>query len=202
MHLPRIDVLLASMVGLVFFSKVDRRKRYHQVMVFEDHIYKTTFKAHIGTYECPGLPFGQTNSGKTFQRVVDFLFIKHLNVNIFAYQDDILIATPTLELHYEVLEHVFSQLDKYNLKANLGKCQFFMDQINFLGFIITREEILPDANRMSPILNFPQPTSVSQILSFLGMLTFYRGHLVQFSKVAKLLYQLLKKDVPFSWGSA
>ena len=106
--LPRIDLLLAIMVGLVFFSKVDCRKRYHQVMVFEDHIYKTTFKAHSGTYECPGMPFGQTNSGKTFQRVVDFLFIKHLNVNIFAYQDNILIATPTFELHYEVLEHLFS----------------------------------------------------------------------------------------------
>ena len=70
-----------------------------------------------------------------------------------------------------------------------------MEEIPYLGFLIAVKCIVPDMSRVAPILQFRVPQSVTQTLSFLGMLTFYRGHLLQFSKVAEPLYQLLKKDV-------
>ena len=68
--LPRIDIILASLLGLKWFSKFDMRKRYHYVGINEAHIHKSVFKCHYGTFEYLGMFFCQTNNGKTFQRVV------------------------------------------------------------------------------------------------------------------------------------
>ena len=84
----------------------------------------------------------------------------------YLYQDDILVGTPTPELHFEVIEFVLKQLSYYNLKVNLGKCQFLMSSIPYLGFVINSEGITPDLSRVEQILNFPTPESTSQIPSF------------------------------------
>ena len=84
--------------------------------------------------------------------------------------------TSTIEKHMEVLKKVFELLSKYNFKTNPSKCQFLMTETKYVGFHISQDGIVPDAERTARIdlLNVPQ--DVTQLQSFLGSVQFYRQH--------------------------
>ena len=199
--LPRIDVILKEFHGKWYFSKIDLRKGYWQIPMKESDISKTGFVTHVGHYQYKTMPFGLKNSGKTFQKVMDFVFAPYLNTEIFVYQDDILITTETVERHMELIEEVFKLLDKYNLKVKLSKCTFLYPDAHYLGFYLNGESVSPDPERVQPILKFQKPTTLKEVQRFIGMVSYYRGSVNNFAKRAAPLYALLKKNVEFRWES-
>ena len=82
----------------------------------------------------------------------------------------------------------------------LKKCYFCLPNIAFLGHIVGRNGIQPDPSKIEKVKNFPIPTDVSSLRSALGLFSYYRKFVKDFSRIAKPLNQLLKKDIPFEWA--
>jgi hypothetical protein len=110
------------------------------------------------------------------------------------------IYAKSLSEHDVKLREVFGRIRKFNLKLQPDKCEFLRKEVNYLGHVITEDGVRPDPGKVSVIENFPQPTSTKQLKSFLGMASYYRKFIPNFSRVAAPLHTLLKKDANFEWA--
>ncbi|GBC18044.2 hypothetical protein GLOIN_2v1843776 [Rhizophagus irregularis DAOM 181602=DAOM 197198] len=105
----------------------------------------------------------------------------------------------TFEQHLDNITQVFQALRNANLKIKLKKCYFCLPSIAFLGHIVGRDGIRVDPSKIEKIRNFPAPTSVTEIRSVLGLFSYYRKFIKDFSKIAKPISKLLQKETPFQW---
>ncbi|GBC26766.2 RNA-directed DNA polymerase homolog [Rhizophagus irregularis DAOM 181602=DAOM 197198] len=105
----------------------------------------------------------------------------------------------TFEQHLDNITQVFQALRNANLKIKLKKCYFCLPSIAFLGHIVGRDGIRVDPSKIEKIRNFPAPTSVTEIRSALGLFSYYRKFIKDFSKIAKPISKLLQKETPFQW---
>ena len=97
------------------------------------------------------------------------------------------------------IQQVFDALRKACLKIKLKKGYFCFPSIAFLGHIVGRNGIAPDPAKIEKVKNFPEPTNLKELRGALGLFSYYRKFVKDFSKIAKPLLDLLKKDAPFSW---
>ncbi|GFX31269.1 hypothetical protein TNCV_2060881 [Trichonephila clavipes] len=108
---------------------------------------------------------------------------------VFAFVDDILVASSSPEEHLQHLQILFTRLQQYGLSLKPSKCIFGVTSIKFLGFKVSESGIEPLSDRVDCILNFPQPTTLTQLRRFLGLFNFYRRFV---PKAAHLLAPLNK----------
>src|SRR3954449_3759360 len=148
------------------------------------------------------MPFGLTNAPSTFMRLMNEVLRAFIGRFVVVYFDDILIYSKSLEEHLEHLRAVFIALRDARLFGNLGKCTFCTDRVSFLGYVVTPQGIEVDKAKIEAIESWPQPKTVTQVRSFLGLAGFYRRFVKDFSTIAAPLNELTKKDVPFVWGAA
>ena len=100
-----------------------------------------------------------------------------------AYFDDILIYSETLEEHSFHLQSVFDRLRQHDLRLKLKKCSFLQSETSYLGFIIDRDGIRPDPKKVDAIKPLPRPTCVREVRSFIGMCSYYRRFIPNFSEI-------------------
>ena len=198
--LPRIDSCLDAMAEARWFSTYDLRSSYHQVPVAEEDMDKTTFICPRGMYRYRTMPFGLCNAGATFQRLMDVV-LSGLNLEIcLVYLDDIVVYSKTTEQHLERLEAVLTRLSRAGLKLKPEKCKFFQKSVSFLGHIISDQGIGTDPEKIRAVVEWPVPTNVRQVRSFIGLASYYRRFVRDFVKTAAPLHALMKKNQRFSWG--
>ena len=138
------------------------------------------------------MPFGLTNAPATFQRLMESCLGElHLNWCI-IYLDDIIVFSRTQEEHVHRLKAVTSKLREAGLKLKPTKCDLFKQQINYLGHVVSKEGVSTDPDKIAAVTEWPQPTTVTEVRSFLGFVSYYRRFIPNFSKVAKPLNQLLQ----------
>ncbi|XP_075478857.1 uncharacterized protein LOC142519714 [Primulina tabacum] len=118
---------------------------------------------------------------------------------VIVFIDDILIYSKTRELHAEYLRTVLELLREKQLYAKLKKCEFCLEQISFLGHIVSRDGIVVDPMKIEIVKQWPIPTTVSEVRSFLGLAGYYRRFIANFSKIALRLTNLTRKAVKFEW---
>ncbi len=94
---------------------------------------------------------------------------------------------------------VLEKLREHQLYAKFSKCEFWLKEVRYLGHIISREGIVVDPSKVQSATEWLAPTSVSEIRSFLGLAGYYRRFIENFSKIAKPMTKLLKKDTKFKW---
>jgi len=195
--IPRINDLLDQLAGARVFSKMDLRSGYHQIKIRKEDIPKTAFVTRYGSYEYTVMSFGLTNAPATFMRLMNSIFMDYLDKFVVIYIDDILIYSKTDEEHDEHLRLVLTRLREHRLYAKFSKCEFWLDKLVFLGHVISANgvEVIPD--KIQAILDWKTPMSVKDIRSFLGLAGYYRRFIEGFSKIAKALTGLLKKDRKF-----
>ena len=132
------------------------------------------------------MPFGLTNGPATFQRLMESCLSElHLNWCI-IYLDDIIVFSRTPEEHVHGLRAVFEKLKAASLKLKPSKCDFFKKEIKYLGHVVSEEGVSTDPDKIKSVTEWPQPTTVTEVRSFLGFVSYYRRFIPNFSKVAKL----------------
>ncbi len=130
------------------------------------------------------MPFRFSNIPASFQGYINKILIKKLDIFVVVYLNDILIHIENLrQLHIKEVWWVLEQLRKYGLYANLKKCWFHEDEVQFLGFVISTQEIKMELERIEAIKNWPKPQSVRDIQMFLGFANFYRRFIKNFSRI-------------------
>ena len=140
--LPGIDDLFDQLQGAQVFSNIDLRSRYHQLKIKNEDIPKTTFKTRYRHYEFLVMPFGLTNASAAFMDLMNRVFHKYLDRFVIVFIDDILIFSKSMAEHEEHLRIVFQILREKKLYAKFKKCEFWLDQVVFLGHVISEARIL------------------------------------------------------------
>ena len=159
---------------------------------------KTAFACHRGLFEFNVMPFGLTSAPAVFQELMAIV-LQGLNHYATAYLDDILIYSETLEDHLIHLQNVFDRLREHGLKLKLKKCSFLQSETHYLGFIIYSRGIQPDPQKIEAIKSLPSPTCVREVRSFIGMGSYYRRFIPNFSEIAEPVIALTRKHARFKW---
>ena len=118
-----------------------------------------------------------------------------------AYLDDVLIFSKNPEEHLRHIETIFERIRQHGLNLKLKKCAFFKEETEYLGFVISEDGVKPDPKKVEAIRDLPEPKSVREIRGFIGMCSYYRRFVPNFSKIAEPLIDLTKKYARFKWTS-
>ena len=197
--LPRIDDIFDALRGAKYFSTLDLASGYHQVAVAPQDQEKTGFVTPWGHYEYTVMPFGLCNAPATFQRLMALIFSGLIGLDCLIYLDDIIIFSPTFEIHLIRLDKVFNRLKDQNLKIKLTKCKFGLSSVKFLGHIVSSEGIGVDLEKISSIQEWKFPQNVTEMRSFLGLASYYRRFIEDFGKISAPLTRMLENNRPFIW---
>lgn len=138
------------------------------------HEYKTAFKTRYGLFEYLVMPFGLMNAPAQFQSHMQHIFGDLLDLSVVIYLDDILIFSRTLEEHRQVVRQVLQRLEAHGLYAKESKCEFHRESVEFLGMIVSANGLAMCSNKVKTIQEWPTPTSIKEVQSFLGFANFYR----------------------------
>jgi hypothetical protein len=197
--IPRIDDMLDALRGAKWFTTLDLASGYWQVEMDSKDQDKTAFITKQGTYEFTVMPFGLTNAPATFQRLMDQVLNDMSYQGVIVYLDDINIYSETFDEHLTKLKEVFKRLRAAGLKLGPDKCHFLQSKLEFLGHIVSGEGIMADPAKVEKVKNFPVPITRTQVRGFLGLASYYRKFIKDFSKIAQPLNHLLRKDSELEW---
>ncbi|KMQ88519.1 hypothetical protein RF55_11982 [Lasius niger] len=148
-HLPTVDELFASMEGGTVFSKIDLLQAYLQMEIRSEDQHLLTWNTHKGLYRPKRLMYGTASAPAIWQRDIENILKDLSGVAVFL--DDIRVSGKDPEDHLQKLEAVFKRLQQYNMRINLDKSEFFMEQINYCGYIIDKNGLHkePDKSKQS-----------------------------------------------------
>ena len=197
--IPVIEDLLAKIGKAQWFSTLDLMSGYYQISVRKEDRPKTAFVTPFGKYQFNVMPFGLTNAPSTFCRYMSTV-LGDLDF-VAVYLDDILIFSKTREEHYNHVRTVLRKLQKAQLTVKRPKCHFFKNKVTFLGHILDGVGIRPRDVKVKAIMEFPEPSTKKQAMSFLGMVNFYRKFIDHCSTKAHPINEFISKE-DVNWGEA
>jgi hypothetical protein len=146
--LPRIDILFDQLTGARVFSKIDLRSGYHQIRIRPEDIPKTAFTTRYGLFEYLVMSFGLTNAPAHFTHLMNSVFMSELDKFVVVFIDDILIYSKNEEEHAQHLQIVLTRLREHQLYAKFSKCAFWLEEIQFLGHVLSARGIAVDPSKV------------------------------------------------------
>ena len=145
------------------------------------------------------MPFGLTNAPVAFMDLMNRVFRPYLDQFVVVFVDDVLVYSPDVETHRMHLKAVLETLRQNQLFAKFSKCEFWLEEVAFLGHVISGAGIKVDPTKVEAVSSWVRPKAVSEIRSFLGLAGYYRRFIQDFSKIAEPLTRLTRKEVSFVW---
>jgi hypothetical protein len=127
------------------------------------------------------------------------VFMDELDKCVVVFIDDILVFSKTAKEHEVHLRIVLGKLRQHQLYAKFSKCEFWMEEVAFLGHVLSAKGVAVDPSKIEAVSKWQSPKSVTEIRSFLGLAGYYRRFIEKFSKIAKLMTELLKSNTPYMW---
>ena len=163
--------------------------------------WKAVFSTPEGVFEPTVMFFGLTNSLATFQAMMNNL-LRDLVVEekIAVFIDDVMIATETEEGHDEIVEEVLKRLEENDLFVKPEKYVWMIREVGFLGVIIGEDRVRIEKKKVQRVIEWPVPKSVKDMQKFLGLANYYRQFVKDFVNIARLLHEMIRKEIKWSWG--
>ncbi|TPX30033.1 hypothetical protein SmJEL517_g06288, partial [Synchytrium microbalum] len=193
---------LLDKVNTAWYSSLDLAAGYWQIPLHPRDREKTAFVTPSGLYEFLRMPFGLTNAPATFQRVMDTTLAGLKWECCLVYLDDIIVFSSTFEKHISDLDKVLKRLIEMGFSLKASKCQLCATEIEYLGHIVTPTGIKPSPEKVRSVQQYPTPQSVADVRSFLGLTSYYRRFIPDFSLKAASLFDLLHGATPWKWETS
>lgn len=200
--IPRMDETIDRLKGSKYFTIVDMKGAFHQIIVDEKSRDLTAFTPNNYQYRFIRLPFGLSAGPLTWQYAITIILTEYINKGIQVYADDVIFHAPTLEEHNRLLRWGMNRIQEHNMQLKIPKCTFFARNFEYLGHEINEHGIKPLQKKVQAIKDYPRPKNLKEIQRFLGLCGYYRKFVPNFARIAKPITSLLKKDMPFIWADA
>lgn len=197
--IPLIDEIIDKMNGSKYFSTLDLHGAYHQIPLERKSKQYTAFSTAWKKYQFTSVPFGLSSSPYALLKAIHEI-MDEIN-GAYVYMDDIIVFSSTLEEHVTILSQILERFSQHKLKLKTKKSKFLLNQVVYLGFIISSEGLKTDPKKVECIQKFPRPQTVKQVQSFMGICNYYRRYINNYAGLAKCLYNICKKDQPFDWSN-
>ena len=175
--LPRVAELLQELGGNCYFSSLDCLNAFHQIPLQESDKHYTAFRTHEGLFQFNVCPFGLRNIPSSWQRCIDTVLSGLTGVCCLVYIDDCLVFSKTFEDHLRDLTLVVKRFKDAGLILKIKKCEMLRDEVSFLGFLVTPEGVKADPKKIAPVKDWPKPTNVTELRSFVGFANHYRRYI-------------------------
>ena len=146
--LPKIDDLFNQLKGASIFLKIDLRSGYHQLRIKDVDVHKTAFRTRYGHYEFLVMSCGLKNAPATFMDLMNRVFRSYVDLFVVVFIADILVYSKERENHDTHLRVVLETLRNEQLYAKLSKCEFWLNEVSFLGHIVSKEGIRVDPKKI------------------------------------------------------
>lgn len=199
--LPLIEGLLGRLDRAKYMSSLDLKDAFWQIPLEADSREKTAFTVPgRPLYHFTVMPFGLCNAPQTLCRLMHKVIPHHLHERVFVYLDDLLIMTPTFDEHLSLLSEVADRLARAGLTINVEKSHFLLNEIDYLGYVVSGGSLRPNPDKVRAIAEFPIPKNVKQVRRFLGVSGWYRRFIDGYSTLSAPLTNLLKKNGKFIWS--
>ncbi|XP_038063012.1 uncharacterized protein LOC119733697 [Patiria miniata] len=200
--MPTIDTILDSLHGAKIFSSLDLRSGYWQMGMAPEDAEKTAFICEEGLFHFTVLPFGVVNGPASFQRLMSEVLGDLIGRTCYVYLDDIVCYSHDVDQHLADLREVLAKLRSAGLTVNFEKCNFACSEMSYLGHVVSEDGLRPNPDKVAAIRDYPVPQTRKQLERFLGMVGWYQKFIPHLSDTADPLYQLRRKDVPWTWSPA
>lgn len=197
--LPHADQCFDRAQGCSIFSKLDLHSGFWQILLDEGSAHLTAFRTHFGHYEYTVLPMGLCNAPATFMALMNKVLRKELDQFVLAFLDDIFVFSHSVDEHLQHLRTVLTRMRENRLYLKPSKCEWMKSEVEFLGHRIGEDGLTVDPHKVDAIRQWPAPTDVSDLRSFLGLANYYRRFIKGYSDLALPLTNLTA-NVDWRWG--
>ncbi|KAJ0169591.1 hypothetical protein K1T71_014776 [Dendrolimus kikuchii] len=196
--LPTAQELFAKLHGGRLYSKLDLSQAYSQLELDDESQRYTCINTHRGLFKFTRLVFGLACAPAIFQRTMECV-LSGID-GVLCMLDDILISSVDYAEHVQRLHLVLKKLQDVGLTVQKDKCEFFKDQVEYLGYTINKHGLKKSLKKVEAVMNAPVPNNVNKLQSFLGLVNYYRNFIPNASSMLSPLYDLLQKSTKWVWG--
>lgn len=196
--LPLIEDQIDQLSGAHFFSSLDMAAGFHQILIHPDSVEKTAFVTPEGQYEYLAMPFGLRNAPSVYQRCINNA-LRELKDKPLVYMDDVLCYSSNIPEGLDRLDLVLGALSKAGFSLNLQKCSFMKRKVIYLGNEIQSGEVRPNTLKVQALIDAPSPKTATQVRQFLGLASYFRKFIPNFTRLVGPLYPLTKLKGPIKW---
>ncbi|KAI1306496.1 Retrovirus-related Pol polyprotein from transposon [Halotydeus destructor] len=199
---PLIKVIdnLNMLSEAVLYTLLDLFRGFWPIPIKKEHRKYTAFTTRAGLFQFKGAPMGIATIPQKFQRVINNIIGGLRFDGVLVYLDDVLVYGKNFEQMFLRLEAVFKLLRKYGLQLNPKKCTFAAREVEYLGFVVSKDGYRPDERKMDAVLRMPPPKNAKEVMSFLGTTGYFRAFIDGYADSAQALYKFTRKGVLYDWG--
>ena len=195
--MPNPRDLFATLAGGKPFTRLDMKQAYQQMKVDKESQKYSTINTNKGLFTYTRMPFGISTAPGKWQRAMDSVLAGVPGV--ICYLDDILIVGDSDEQHEERLRMVLELLDQAGLRLKREKCEFHKTSVEYLGHVIGEQGLKPTESKVKAIKEAPEPSNVTELRAFLGLLNYYGQFSPNIAATLHPLYVLLQKGQQWMW---
>uniref|UniRef100_A0A914Y739 RNA-directed DNA polymerase n=1 Tax=Panagrolaimus superbus TaxID=310955 RepID=A0A914Y739_9BILA len=198
--IPTPNDLFDKLADCSVFSLLDMAQAYHQMELEEESKVLTTVSTPFGLFRYNTQPFGTKNAPGDFQQTMDEMIkekppLDHSG----SYFDDIIVGSRNVEEHHQHLRETLQRFMDWGFRLNFNKCKFYRSSVKFLGKVVDGNGIRPDPDKVAAIQQMVDPTDVSSLRTFLGMVNYYQEFIPMMRDLREPLDNLLKSDAIWEW---
>ena len=198
-HPPDMETVFSKLENAQVFAKYDLKSAYWQIELDEESKNLTIINTTKGLFRFNRLPFGVKTASSIFQRVIE-------NVcggldGIIVYQDDVLVFAKDVDELNQRSSRLLERLNKRNVSVNWEKSERCLNELSFLGHIVSRDGIKPDKKLVDKVMNISVPRTKKEVERFMGIVNFYATKIPNFASICEPINKLRRSSMPFVWNS-